>query len=104
MKLIEFRPEGHTITLHIMGEKWEGIAYLCRGLQTMYLVGDLPKVWTYKDRVRFRINFRNWYVGAYMDNFDELSDQVKTFHPFGNAWILVQREGPKYPRVQGHIE
>jgi hypothetical protein len=105
MKLIEFRPNGHTITLNILGERWEGISYRCNGVPTMYLIGELPQVWTYPERVRFRINFRDWYVAAYMDHFDSLSDQVKTFHPFGNNWILVSRQGGReYPTIPGHIE
>jgi hypothetical protein len=104
MKLIEFRPEGHTITLDIMGERWEGITYRCQGRDTMYLVGELPKSWTYKHRCRFRINYQYWYMAAHMDRFDDLSEQVKTFHPFGNNWILIQKDGPVYPVVVGHIQ
>jgi hypothetical protein len=104
MKLIEFRPEGHTITLDIMGKKWEGITYRWQGRDTMYLVGELPKAWTHEHRCRFRINYKYWYVVAYMDHFDDLSEQVKTLNPFGNDWILVQKDGPVLPVVVGHIQ
>ncbi len=104
MKLIEFRPGGHTITLSILGEEWEGIVYRFRGRDMIFLIGELPKGMAVDKRYRFRIDYRYWYVASYMDHFDDLSERVKALNPFGNSWILVQKDGPEHPVMVGHIQ
>lgn len=94
------------ITLTIKEQSWEGAMYRQQGIQQYYLVGMHPEP---KQGVYYQVagNNNDWYLAAYLDNYDDIRDRSKRYHPFGNNWILkawtlpcaIDEGEPKHPRI-----
>ena len=74
------------VTLTIGNQSWEGAIYKQRGKWGYYLVGDHPR--HTNTCYRFTENGHDWYVSSYLVDPVHLSEERKTFHPFGKNWMM----------------
>ena len=85
------------VTLAIGKQTWKGAVYTTQDRdRRYYLVGDRPRP-ERKTCYRFASDHRDWYVESYLDNYDDLHEAQKEYHPFGNHWLLSVWDVPGRP-------
>ena len=82
------------VSVTIGDETWEGARYCQSGNERFYLVGMLPKDWEDKgsSKVYFTFDGKEYHVAAYLQDFVNLAERYREYHPFGNNWIMSLRE------------
>jgi len=77
------------VNVTIGDETWEGARYHQDG-ERFYLIGKLPKGWkdTGSSKVYFTLDSKEYYIAAYLQDFDRLNKGPRKYHPFGNNWIM----------------
>lgn len=92
------------VKVTIGSKTWEGAVYTVDDEQKFYLVGKLPNRY---GKVCYNINEiaevvkpwnYEWFVGGYIDNYEELGPEYQKYHPFGNHWLLVPWNIPGDPK------
>ena len=87
------------VSITIGDETWEGARYCQEGSERFYLVGMLPKGWedTQSSKVYFTLDCKEYCVAAYLQDFDDLAEGPRKYHPFGNNWIMYLWEHDDAP-------
>lgn len=78
------------ITVTIDDETWEGARYRQHKTEKYYLIGKLPKGWknTESGKIYFTMDGQEYYITAYMQEFDTLEWQYLKYHVFGDNWSM----------------
>jgi len=94
LRSLEGTTDVEPVILTIGMQTWFGAVYTQRGKQHYYLVGFRPHQRGPKTCYRFAGDDRDWYVACYMNNYNDLPPVPKSYHPFGNNWMMMAWDAP----------
>ena len=95
------------VKLTIGDQTWEALSYQQEGYDRLYVVGELPKGWSRNDKHKFSLEGSDWSIISYLDTFEEMSEMIQLYHPFGDHWIIERWTGPvslPWPTMEATVE